>query len=326
MFASLNSVEIDSESSNIPTENELYQYPWKYIGYKDFAAYVASDPDFFAFRRFDRLHTRTLLSLQDQLSELEQQLDLMDKRFSRKSTKIVGSCPPIIVDNLKVTDETGDNIPRDINNGTIRDDLEERAALITDIAAKLREYDEAVLRYSKMRRLFPAPERNVQNLKTWFENNEGAIMEAETQFIQHRDELVSMSAQKSALRQWFEDQVVYRTHTKFGMFKKQAQSSSILSTQDQKSTYTVSDEAIDIFGSFAVFVAALTMLVTPLWILQSLDTLQQKLIVITIFIMICLAFLSLATLGRPFESLAATAGYSAVLVVFLQLGSGGNGQ
>jgi hypothetical protein len=116
-----------------------------------------------------------------------------------------------------------------------------------------------------------------------------------------------MSAPKSTMRQWFEDQVVYRTRSKLGLFRKHAPLSTT-SACDRKSVYTVSDDAIDAFGSFAVFVAASTMLITPLWILQSLDTLQSRLIVITVFAVLCLAFLSLATPGRPFERLAATAG------------------
>ncbi|KAI3337187.1 hypothetical protein HD806DRAFT_542893 [Xylariaceae sp. AK1471] len=132
------------------------------------------------------------------------------------------------------------------------------------------------------------------------------------------------SRTKLDVASWFEDLVVYRTHSKLSLFKKQAQPHSTLSIRDRGAIYTGSDEAIDIFGSVAVFVAASAMLIAPLWILQSLDTPQSRLMVITIFAVVCLAFLSVATLGRPFERLAATAGYSAVLVVFLQLGPDGS--
>ncbi|KAI0450227.1 hypothetical protein F5B21DRAFT_442739 [Xylaria acuta] len=317
MVASLDRVEIDSNNSEYPTENELYLYPWKYIGYQGFSTFAASDPDFFALRRFDRLHTRTLLTLQDELRDLEQRLDRMDERFSRKSTKIVGSCPPRVIDQFRVNAEPHDNTQRDINNGTIRDDLPERRSLITNISAKLKTYDEAVLRYSEMRRLFPAPDRNVRNLQTWFENNEGAILKEETEFIQHRDELISISTPKSTLRQWFEDRIVTRTDV-MGVFKRHARLKP--EAYGQTSVYTFSDDAVNTFGSLAVFAAALVMLITPLWILQSLHVLQKKLAAITVFIVVFLAFLTVTTPGRPFERLAATAGYSAVLVVFLQLG------
>ncbi|KAI0409114.1 hypothetical protein F4802DRAFT_232628 [Xylaria palmicola] len=305
MFASLNSIRSHSE---FPTEQELYDYPWKYIGYRDFTAYFASDPDFFALRRFDRLHTRSLLTLQDQLSQLEERLDHMDSQLSDRNIKLVGDGPPRIVNVLVEKDGLLSDVPRDVNNGTIRDDLDERAAIVAQVTAKLKDYDEAVLRYSQMRRLFPASERNVDNIKTWLDNNDGAIMEAETQFIQHADELISISAPKSAVRQWFEDQIVLRMPTRLGLFKLKAHSHSPLSPHGEITTYTFSDRAIELFGHAMVFLVASAMLIAPLWILGSMNTLEQKLGVITGFVLLCLGFLSLTTLGRPFERLAATAG------------------
>ena len=52
----------------------------KYIGYKGLAAYMSADDDFFVIRRFDRLHSRILLTLQDRITALEEDLDLMDTR------------------------------------------------------------------------------------------------------------------------------------------------------------------------------------------------------------------------------------------------------
>ncbi|KAI1300028.1 hypothetical protein F5Y03DRAFT_364809 [Xylaria venustula] len=302
-----------------PTEQELYDYPWKYIGYNKFTAYAASDPDFFALRRFDRLHTRSLLTLQDQLCELEERLDQMDNQLSSRDTKLIGANPPRIINFRLERDTLSPNVPRDVNNGTIRDDVAERAELVSQVTAKLQQYDEAVLRYSRMRCLYSASKANVNNIKNWLGNNDGAIMEAETKFINHEDELISFRAPKLNLRYWFEKQIV--SYAKFRVFGVKPHQRSPLSPHDEITTYTFSDKAIEIFGSSMVFAAASAMLIAPLWILLSLRTLEQKLGVITLFILLCLGFLSLTALGRPFERLAATAGYSAVLVVFLQLGS-----
>ncbi|KAI0548392.1 hypothetical protein F4679DRAFT_322579 [Xylaria curta] len=313
MVANLDTVKINTESED-PSKQELYEYPWKYIGYRGFSTFASADSDFFALRRFDRLHARALFSLQDELSDLEQKLDQMDELFSRKSTKLVGSRPPKIIDKYAIS--ANDGPQRDINNGTIRDDLLERRILIADISAKLQKYDEAVLRYSKMRRLSPAPDRNVRNIKMWLKNNNGAILKEETEFIQHRDDLISISTPKSTLRHWFEDRVIKLAFIR-DLFRRK---SSQLGAYDHTSIYTFSDDAVNTFGSLAVFVAALVMLITPLWILQSLEKLQTKLAVITVFVIAFVAFLAVTTPGRAFERLAATAGYSAVLVVFLQLG------
>jgi len=89
-----------------------------------------------------------------------------------------------------------------------------------------------------------------------------------------------------------------------------------------------------------IFLAAITMLIAPLWILTKTESLNQKLGIITTFLMLFLGVLNWGTVSRPFDILAATAGYemppshmavmatvimltcyrySAVLVVFLQL-------
>ncbi|KAI1329058.1 hypothetical protein F5Y16DRAFT_367292 [Xylariaceae sp. FL0255] len=322
MAASMKGVTIDSEESNKhPTEREIHEYPWKYIGYQGFTAYAAADADFFALRRFDRLHSRSLFILQDQLSELEGRLDHMDVTFSSKDVKISGTHPPQIVNLGEVQLGKKGNGLRDINNGTIRDDLQERSTLLAEITVKLKEYDKAVLRYSHMRKIVQAPKRNIRNIEGWFEDNEGAIMEDETKFIRHRDEIICMSTPKSTARRWFEDQIICRANGKLGLFRKQQHDGTKFSNRNLSTMYTFNDKAVDVFESLAVFLTATAMLIAPLWILDSLSSLRLKLVVITVFVILCLGFLSLTALGRPFEKLAATAGYSAVLVVFLQIGS-----
>ncbi|OTA63160.1 hypothetical protein K449DRAFT_37642 [Hypoxylon sp. EC38] len=329
-MSELTEVSIGILDSSEPTEQEVDKYSWKYIGYKDFTSYVAADPDFFAVRRFGRLHTRAILTLQGHLTQLEERLDEMDKRFSLKTTKIIGSSPPVIIE-ATTTDKSSpnrdayvsaDNEPsgaRDINNGTIRDDIPERAELISKITAKLVEYDNMLLNHCSLRNLAAAPKRNVKNIESWFLRNNGAIMEEERRFIKHHDDLVSGNKEKSSLREFFENQIILRTTALLGLFKRQMPPS--MSPRDQKEVYHFSDQIIDTFGSVAVFIAAILMLIVPLWILQAMEDIRWKLAIITIFVVTCLLFLTLATLGRPFERLAATAGYSAVLVVFLQLGS-----
>ncbi|KAI9162852.1 hypothetical protein HJFPF1_04447 [Paramyrothecium foliicola] len=312
-----------------PTPEEILECPWKYRGYKDFSSFVAADPDFFAVRRFGRLHTRALLTLQDHLTELEEKLDALDEQYSRKSTKILGSNPPVVITAPLMTKEqleaaTGSSGPqpdisraRDINNGTVRDDMPERVKILSEIVSKLAEYDRLLLDHTALRNMTTAPERNSRNIKAWFAHNTGAIMEEETQFVNHLDDLVTGYNPKPKLRAYFEDHILLRTEFIRQFFKKAEPSN--LSSHDEVKLF--SDQVMDVTGSLAVFLAALLMLVAPLWILQAMKDIRSKLTVITSFVVAFLLFLSLGTLGRPFERLAATAGYAAVLVVFLQLGA-----
>jgi hypothetical protein len=46
---------------------------------------MASDQSFFIVRRFGTLQARVALSLQDEIVQLEEELDSMDKAYSRKA-------------------------------------------------------------------------------------------------------------------------------------------------------------------------------------------------------------------------------------------------
>jgi hypothetical protein len=48
--------------------------PWKYDGYKAFSEWMASENDFFLFRRFESLNANTILYLQHRISGLENRL------------------------------------------------------------------------------------------------------------------------------------------------------------------------------------------------------------------------------------------------------------
>ena len=72
----------------------------------------------------------------------------------------------------------------------------------------------------------------------------------------------------------------------------------------------------------------LAMLIAPLWLLQYVYTaepnLKTRLGVITGFLVAFTLLLSVMVVARPFEVLAATAAYGAVMMVFMQLGPPGD--
>ena len=103
-------------SSNVSDYPDIHKKPWKYIGYRGFASFVASDNDFFIFRRFSNLTARVLLALQDEISELEEQLVIIDARLS-------------------------DPHAPDIHNGAFRQETSKpRVELLREIETKLKAY------------------------------------------------------------------------------------------------------------------------------------------------------------------------------------------
>jgi hypothetical protein len=103
------------------TKGDVELKPWKYIGYRGFSSFVASDNDFFFLRRFGTLHARVLLALQDEITVLEDRLRALDVLASRK-------CAP------------------DRHNGSFRFDkteCPERTGLMWDIYQKLGQYSKS---------------------------------------------------------------------------------------------------------------------------------------------------------------------------------------
>lgn len=91
--------------------------PWKYIGYPGYCSFIASENDFFMLRRFASVSARIALSLQDQVVVLEERLNELDWNYSRKEEE-------------------------DVNNGSFRDDDEERGEVLEELRV-------AILKYSK---------------------------------------------------------------------------------------------------------------------------------------------------------------------------------
>jgi hypothetical protein len=72
-----------SSAESVSLKEEI-EKPWKYVGYKVFSRWIASDPSFFVLRRFGTLNVRVALSLQDEIAQLEEKLDFMDKSYSSR--------------------------------------------------------------------------------------------------------------------------------------------------------------------------------------------------------------------------------------------------
>jgi hypothetical protein len=74
-----------NHSSNTPmTDDEKYEKPWKIEGYRELGKLMASDDDFFLFRRFETLNAGTILYLQHRISELEKGLGAIHMRVQEE--------------------------------------------------------------------------------------------------------------------------------------------------------------------------------------------------------------------------------------------------
>jgi hypothetical protein len=79
----------ETTESGMLSQEDIEMKPWKYIGYRGYSNFIASDADFLLFRRFASSNTRIALMLQDQVALTEKELEELDRRYSRKDVEDV---------------------------------------------------------------------------------------------------------------------------------------------------------------------------------------------------------------------------------------------
>jgi len=98
-----------------PSEKQINDQPWKFLGYRALAKWAGSSPDALIIRRFNTAHARVLLFMQDEIAQIEADLEELDKK------------------NMWSPDL--------VHNGTFREEHEqERTNLLGLLATKLKAY------------------------------------------------------------------------------------------------------------------------------------------------------------------------------------------
>jgi hypothetical protein len=153
------------------------------------------------------------------------------------------------------------------------------------------------------------------------------VDELETAFIDHHDDLVAVTPKdRSWFRNVLERTFVLRVPCVRGIFEREPEEYDTINTNAR--TIWQNDRRVEGLSSGVIAIVGLGMLLGPLWILEVFKDADPvvRLGIITGFITLFFILVAVATTAKVSESLAAAAGYSAVLMVFLQIGSPGSSQ
>lgn len=181
--------------------------------------------------------------------------------------------------------------------------------------------DELLIQQSTLRNQPRVPRRNVKSISNWLANAQNAILDEEIVYISKRSDLVQLVPKAvTPLRSLLEKSTSFRFCK---LWAKRLPHLPVHSTTHPETVHYSSDVRIDRFIGFTITALGMGMLITPLWVLAYIEVMWKRLCVITGFIVLFLGLVAFTTVAKPFESLAAAAAYSAVLVVFLQIGTGG---
>jgi hypothetical protein len=144
----------------------------------------------------------------------------------------------------------------------------------------------------------------------------GGITEKERSFAKHKQDLTSINPHKSSpLGRFLEATPLIRL-SRLVRAKPDPESQVISSY-----THYASDDALARLTTCSITLLGLGMLLGPMWWLECVSKSTTRLLIITLFLTLFTTLMSTATVNRPFEVVAASAAYAAVLMVFMQIDS-----
>ena len=278
-------------------------------GYPRLTAVMDSDSNTRVYRRFGLIRNRLLLHKQDQIFELSERLNDLDK--------VDETLYPDRLFCRRYDEELGDR--------------SQRPQILQSLEQSLKEYDGLLLREHSISSI-PRPSRkNHRAIFDWVYNNKPVVRE-EYQYLYDERDFVLLGHQQD---QWFrscQEKIWNLSHnrlfkvsaciptssnSKHILKKFQKLLSSDLHTSDSHSTYLSNKKAILIVQLFLAFTMT-TLLMLPVVLLYVLDSSTGIKIAVTVIFVLMFSTL-LLTMGnaKRHEAFAATAAYAAVLVVFL---------
>lgn len=254
---------------------------------------MASGHEFLILRRFGEQNVLVLLHLQNQISVLDKRLKENDQLFEQ---------------HLNVLNQRRDCLT--IPTGQTNTYMTNRNSILDQMQALQHKYNKYLLTYAQVRRLPPAHKSHLESLRNWHHNYQHAIDIAERYDLDHDYDLVCVTHQPNSLLV----NVVEKLPFLQWLFRKKRRPGHTFDVESR----AWSHKKMHALSEVLTLASGLGMLLEPMWLLSRTSSLDSKLAIISGFAAAFVMLLMIISGGRPLEVLAATAAYSAVLVVFIQ--------
>ncbi|KAH9219762.1 hypothetical protein DL95DRAFT_291332, partial [Leptodontidium sp. 2 PMI_412] len=262
-------------------------------GYPRLAALLDSDENFMLYRRFGFLQSRLLLNSQDELRELEQDLDRMDKVDYKKD-------PTLLQSREKDDAATG-----------------RRKKLLLEIREKFKDHVQLLNAARDLATYNRPSSRDYSSVKSYFDE-EAPVCNTES-YIYCREDLITLKPGRE--NAWL-DAMVEKILQKCSC--RLIRDLSDKTNPKQSGIILYSRRRIDCVVSLIITTMILIFLIVPVYILWNLTrvinsgkTISIIIAVLLVSTLIFSAQLTLFTRAKRHEILAAAAAYCAVLVVFV---------
>ncbi|KAH8799915.1 hypothetical protein F5882DRAFT_514544 [Hyaloscypha sp. PMI_1271] len=268
---------------------KIDEYP---DGFSRLAAFVNSDDDFAMARSFGYCHTRVLLELQVEVTELEKALFALDKKDEANPA----------MKNRRRSTKHKENADTEYKE------------LMSELKTKLKEYDETVQKFMFLKSLGPPLERNHRSYFNWIWRNK-PLSKGYYDYIYHASDFVSLSGSRS---NYFEELV--RRHITWwrgSPIRKWIKTEEEMPTLDQSVSYYSPSR---LRGVVQVLMVSTVMgiLLIPVYLLFLVPMSHLMMaITSTAFIILFAIIMTVVAEGRIYEIFVGTATYAAILIMFL---------
>lgn len=291
-------------------------------GFPRLAAFQASDPNFGLYRSYSYLHSRILLDLQDEITELEKELDQCDwddHDENEDTPRFRQPCPDLA---------EGEEEPRN------------RRVVLREIKKLLMEYDEVLIKARQLEAFQRPSDRDYRSVRRYHTNTK-PLMDAEMDSVRSKEDIVSISTGREraafdggvekmigqvdgAIQKWFN----LKQPPLLKYFRTPELAAKTVNTDVSLYSATRIDKMVNIFITFVIFVLLIVPIVT-MYQLTSSITIEgntpaansrntfNAVGVLIVFTLLFSSCMSVLTKAARHEMFAASAAYCAILVVFI---------
>ncbi|KAL9013847.1 MAG: hypothetical protein Q9173_001490 [Seirophora scorigena] len=269
-------------------------------GFPRLACFLDSDDSFMVYKRFGIVFSRLLLNKQDEIRQLEAKLLAMDR-----------------------TDDVPNGGSKYLMSQDRRDQRhlpegwsETRPRLLAVLETKILEYSELLLRAHQIKGLEKPAPRDYRSVLRYMEKDGGQLFEQDMSWIYEKEDLVSLRPGRE--HAWLDGILERMLNFCRGRVVRETEAR----TEDGAIHY-YDRRRISKCVTMLITVLILVLLMVPIALLYhsavhgNIGRTTDTVVLILAFTLIFSAVLSAFTKAKRHEIVAASAGYCAVLVVFL---------
>ncbi|CAI7587269.1 unnamed protein product [Penicillium manginii] len=271
-------------------------------GYPALAAWIGRDPDgeTLVFRRFRQLSARNLLHLQSQLIQLEQEIDELDNE-ARRSNDL----------DARQASRRWETLTK-LAADPARPERE-RLEKVAELSTKIKEYEEALLRQSRIARLSGPSDRVLFTYRDYIEGNawKGPYLPSVPIISGRAKDMLKEADDLVALRKPPDEDILSKLLQDHWAFQSRKTIDPLDRTTVYKGQYIA-----QIVAGISVLSAAvlLAVAIISLYVINDATT---KLGLVVAYTLVFALSMALLTSARRAEIYGAAAAYAAVLVVFI---------